>query len=494
MLSPFASLRLGVILSLLAGVTVAAEYGTGLVPPDNLPASARAQNAKAAPLVRALRAAREAAGTLGPSPTAESFDWRTLGVGLGVRAQGSCGSCWAFATCGALEGAAAALTGQHLDLSEADVLSCSGAGSCGGGWFDAFDYAVRTGVAAEKDWPYAGRVERRRDVPRATRALTWGYVDPEGRQPGISDLKSHLCQFGPLGVAVRSDPALESYRVGTVWRSAPGRINHAVTLIGWDDQRKAWLLKNSWGSKWGDGGYFLAAYDSNVGYGASYVVVRPAWVDPAGVSDVSDQSDRSDVSDAPAGDTLRTVIYPAKYTIDFAIPPDGGAPRVLRHTLTVESGPNPPPGPVIPPEPPLPPVPPPPPKPTLNDFGREVQTWLPDSPAAARSAPKLAENFEAVAAGLRSGRLTTIGAAMAEVAAANRQDLDAACVAVWAPFFEKLTARWLTELQAGGLSDQDRMATAAEQVGLALRTAATACPSGDCEPAQTSVLLRRWRR
>lgn len=66
---------------------------TGLVPPKDLAVRARVQNAKSAPLVNRLLAAREAAGIAGPSPKAKSFDYRTLGVGLGVRNQLTCRSC-----------------------------------------------------------------------------------------------------------------------------------------------------------------------------------------------------------------------------------------------------------------------------------------------------------------------------------------------------------------------------------------------------------------
>jgi hypothetical protein len=474
------------VILLVSAVATAGEYSTGLLVPPNLAAKARAQNAHAAPVVRALKAAREAAGTLGPSPAAAEFDWRTLGVGLGVRNQGSCGSCWAFASCGALEGAAAALTGQQVDLSEEDLLSCSGAGSCAGGWFDALEYAVRTGVAAEKDWPYSGRVERAKAVPRGTKALAWGYVDKDGGQPGISDLKSHLCQFGPLGIALRADSALQNYRPGTVWRSPAGQVNHAVTLIGWSDQRKAWLIKNSWGEGWGEKGYGWADYSGNVGYGACYAVVRPSWV---AAGDLARLGGLTPTARREVDETLRTIVYPARYAIEFAIPADGGPPKIVGHKLTLDSGP----GPEPPPVPPVPPTPPPAPPATLDDFGRQVQSWAEEVPAAIRtaSAEKLAENFSTAAGGLRSGRLATLGAAMAEVRAGNAQDLDVATAKAWGPLFERLTARWLQAAEAGELADRERMARAAEQVGLGLRAA---CPSGTCPPAAVSVPLRRFGR
>ncbi len=77
------------------------------------------------------------------------FDWADYNGVTGVRDQGSCGSCWAFATHGAYEGSFAILNKMLVDSSEQDTLDCSGSGSCDGGWW-AFDYLIDTGFGARE--------------------------------------------------------------------------------------------------------------------------------------------------------------------------------------------------------------------------------------------------------------------------------------------------------------------------------------------------------
>jgi hypothetical protein len=474
--------------------TSSADFPTGLIPPRDLPAKARVQNAKAAPIVRAIRASRAAGQTLGPSPAQAAWDWRSVGVGLNVERQGSCGSCWTFGTAGALEGAAAAMTGQRLNLSEQDILNNSGEGSCGGGWW-AFDFAIKSGVALESDLPYVGRKTSARPKTRTAKALTWGYVDPDGGMPTVTAIKAALCQFGPLAIGIRADNALQNYSGSGVWNAPRGTINHAVTLVGWDDSKKAWRIKNSWGEDWGDQGYFWSTY-TNTGYGAAFVVFRPSWLGEPQISNLTPAATPADDCpdcDPPA-DTVATVTYPASYAVGFSIPNDG-PPKILWHKLTVDTTPAPPPGPAPPnPEPgPAPPPKPEPgpgpqPDPSLTDFGRQIRDWASEcvSPdCLVVTAGPLAAAFRDAAAGLRSGKLNTIGEAMSMVrsSAAAFDDLGRAG---WAPFFDKLTARWLEALEAGELSDRDLMATAAAQVAAGV-AAAAAKPAGPRVPLAMPV-------
>jgi hypothetical protein len=81
-----------------------------------------------------------------------------------------------------------------------------------------------------------------------------------------------LCEHGPLAIAINATPAFQAYTSGTFNENDQGNINHAITLIGWDDSRNAWLIKNSWGTGWGMSGYAWVAYGSNrVGDGAAWV-------------------------------------------------------------------------------------------------------------------------------------------------------------------------------------------------------------------------------
>ena len=211
---------------------------------------------------------------------ARTWDWRKRSKVTDVRNQRSCGSCWAFATLGAFEGNFSLRNGFQLDFSEQALLSCSGAGTCRGGWW-AFDYLVSRGVPVESKYPYTWRDDPC-NLPTGTRyykAVTWGYVGSNNSVPNIVDLKKALCQYGPLSVAVRVTPGFQAYTGGVFNENDTGNVNHGVTLIGWDDNKQAWLIKNSWGTGWGstcehgaNRGYMWISYGSNkIGYAAAWV-------------------------------------------------------------------------------------------------------------------------------------------------------------------------------------------------------------------------------
>jgi cathepsin L len=104
--------------------------------------------------------------------------------------------------------------------------------------------------------------------------------------PTVAEIKKALCEHGALAVAVHVSNAFRLYTGGVFNEQANGLIkNHEVTLIGWDDSKGAWLIKNSWGTGWGGNGddasstrgYMWIAYGSNdVGYNASWVDVKHA--------------------------------------------------------------------------------------------------------------------------------------------------------------------------------------------------------------------------
>jgi len=89
-------------------------------------------------------------------------------------------------------------------------------------------------------------------------------------------LEEALCRYGPLAVALYVDgEEFCAYTSGVYSgvRSGGQAVNHAVLLVGWDDGKQAWLIKNSWGLGWGEKGYMWIRYGSNdVGFGAAWVV------------------------------------------------------------------------------------------------------------------------------------------------------------------------------------------------------------------------------
>jgi cathepsin L len=259
--------------------------------PDDLPTQANIQNALAAQILNVDLAERDKFERVNPGvipelqlikrsgcfASAKSFDWRNLNKVTPVRNQGGCGSCWAFATLGAYEGSNLIRNNTAADASEQAIINWGGAGSCGGGWWSkAFDFLIQKGTATEATVPYtATNNPYNPSVDTPYRSIAWGYVKPDGGIPTVAEMKLAMCKYGPLTVAVRVTPAFQGYVSGVFNEQANGPINHGVTLIGWDDQKQAWLIKNSWGTNWGDNGYMWIGYNSNsIGYGAAWTQAR----------------------------------------------------------------------------------------------------------------------------------------------------------------------------------------------------------------------------
>ncbi|MCH9688399.1 MAG: hypothetical protein K0V04_43615 [Deltaproteobacteria bacterium] len=291
---------------------------TGAKEPKNLAKLARKQNAEAAALARSrfvpnlrqrsLRSARIVGpDSSGPAPKGKSSDrvdapfepmvgnatcsvssdaWSWKEHLAPPRSQGSCGSCWAFATLAVFEAAENIANGfdKDLDLSEQHMVDCAVAsdgfdvGTCAGGYtVMTYDFLQRTGAATESQVPYKerdGTCDKK--LKPKNKIANWGFVHQNGSVPSVDQIKAAMCNYGPVSASVFVSPAFKAYTSGVFDEGAGGQTNHAVSLVGWDDKRGAWLLRNSWGTWWGEDGYMWIKYGSNnVGRSAAWAVVEP---------------------------------------------------------------------------------------------------------------------------------------------------------------------------------------------------------------------------
>ncbi|MGA2223358.1 MAG: C1 family peptidase [Syntrophobacteraceae bacterium] len=214
-----------------------------------------------------------------------AFDWRSNGGVTPIKDQGGCGSCWAFSTVGALESQILIQGGGAVDLSEQYLVSCNLSGwSCGGGWF-AHDYHMDwsgqdnngPGAVLAAEDPYTGTDAACKVTYNHPYSLTgWNYIDSVTPVPSTEAIKQAIYTYGPVSIAVCVGPYFEGYSGGifNTDESSAG-INHAVVLVGWNDNGGTdgyWILRNSWGTSWGESGYMRIGYGvSQVGYAANYI-------------------------------------------------------------------------------------------------------------------------------------------------------------------------------------------------------------------------------
>jgi len=215
---------------------------------------------------------------------AESFDWRNKDGKdwmTPVKYQGMCGSCWAFSALGVVEAAINIHANDpdiDIDLSEQHLISdCCIAGSCEGGCPDyALGYVRDKGVSDEKCFPYT-RINSECTPCSDWAENPWKIENYVYVSPSKDAFKSALQEYGPLSV-VLTVPGDWFYYVGGVYtptwsaNDGVGWANHGVVLVGWNDSEGCWIIKNSWGSGWGEDGYAKVLYGNLEKYNYAYAV------------------------------------------------------------------------------------------------------------------------------------------------------------------------------------------------------------------------------
>lgn len=190
---------------------------------------------------------------------AANLDWRTAAnILTSVRDQGSCGSCWAFATIASLEAAYNKKKGSLAgSFSEQHLVDCDSANlGCDGGWPTyAFDYLKSKGAATATGYPYKGY----KSTCKSSLASKTYNTFTRTYRTNVNDatLRDLLSTYGPLVVLIDATP-LQSYTGGII-NKACSSINHAVNLVGYVTSGTGapyYILRNSWGSNWGESGYF----------------------------------------------------------------------------------------------------------------------------------------------------------------------------------------------------------------------------------------------
>jgi len=189
------------------------------------------------------------------------IDFREEGKVTPVKNQGQCGSCWAFSATGAMEGMWMNSHSTLYSLSEQQMVDC-GQGSCNGGYMDSAWQTVRNGANTEADYPYEARDGQCRAKSNSFVATNSGSQRVSHSE---SSLESAMAQVGySISVAIHVGSSFQHYSGGIF--SDPqcqyGQLNHGVLAVGYDHGSN-WIVKNSWGGSWGEGGYIRMKQGEN---------------------------------------------------------------------------------------------------------------------------------------------------------------------------------------------------------------------------------------
>jgi len=222
------------------------------------------------------------------TPLDDAVDWVAKGGVTPVKNQKQCGSCWAFSTTGAVEGAYFVASGKLVSLSEEDLVQCDTHGDmgCNGGLMDhAFGWVKQNGLCSEDDYPYTsgGGIRGTCKVPKCQPVVqVTGHTDvPSNDEEALKSAVSKQ----PVSVAIEADKmAFQLYKGGVLDSDKCGTsLDHGVLVVGYGSDGGAdyWKVKNSWGPTWGEQGFIRIARGKNM-CGISQQASYPTGAEPAG--------------------------------------------------------------------------------------------------------------------------------------------------------------------------------------------------------------------
>jgi C1A family cysteine protease len=233
----------------------------------------------------------------------KNYDWRNINGKnyiTPVKNQGSCGSCTAFAMLGALEGEINAYYNNllNLDLSEQNLVSCSSSNGCSGLYVaNTLSYLKTSGACGETCFPYTSTNNNCANKCSSWQSSTWKINSSERIYSLEGEFKKYLFEKGPIFTTMDVYNDFYSYQGGiySVTPNSPYLGYHAVTLVGYgidnSNGKTYWIAKNSWGTSWGEAGFFrIYAGQSKLGGDTHYITspIPPTGTNPTRICEDKD--------------------------------------------------------------------------------------------------------------------------------------------------------------------------------------------------------------
>ena len=202
---------------------------------------------------------------------ADSIDWREKGIVNPVKDQGSCGSCWAFSAIQAQESQWAKTTGTLYVLSESNLVDCvTTCYGCDGGLMTlAYDYVIENQngqFMKDEDYPYTpSQGTCKFDQKKAVTKIIKYIEIVEGSEEDLADKVSN---YGVCSIAIdASHFSFQLYSSGIYNEKSCSStdLDHGVGCVGYGSQdgKNFWIVRNSWGTGWGEKGYIRMIKDKN---------------------------------------------------------------------------------------------------------------------------------------------------------------------------------------------------------------------------------------
>jgi C1A family cysteine protease len=210
-----------------------------------------------------------------PGAYPASYDWRSYGVVNPVKNQGNCGSCYSFSTTAVMESNYAIYHGTLWNLSEQQIVDCSsgyGNGGCDGGWYYwGWDYAHVTPVATTAAYPYVSGTTQVAGTCKYAVGSGKVYANTQySCYNNSASIQNCLYNYVQAVAIDAGSSYFQTYTSGVLTNTVAcgTSINHAVTAIGWGNNATAgnyWIVRNSWGTGWGNAGYVYIGWGTSPG-------------------------------------------------------------------------------------------------------------------------------------------------------------------------------------------------------------------------------------